>query len=75
MITTVILRSGATKNLGWSFRPWARGPSTPCSRHLLEARERLYLVVDQIGVITAMGSMMLERGGEIPFLLMIAKKP
>jgi len=28
----------------------------------------------QIGVITAMGSMMLERGGEIPFLLMISKK-
>lgn len=29
----------------------------------------------QLGVVTAMGSMMLERGGEIPFLLMISKRP
>ena len=27
-----------------------------------------------IGVITAMGSMILEKGGEIPFMLMISKQ-
>ena len=28
-----------------------------------------------IGVVTAMGSMMLERGGETPFMVMISRKP